>query len=146
MSMDDYNLYKRLGVCPVCRKNNCVPGMVLCGDCLYNANLRNAKKDREQVNAQKRAYYAKWRSQGRCVECKKPAIPGQCRCERHAKRNRIRQRSNRVESARDYAGICRWCDKPVVPGRKYCEDHLKKLQELAQNATNARKEARKEAL
>ena len=50
MSKNDYDFYKKIGICPDCRKNPAVPNRVFCDDCAEKRRerYRNKEKGRQQ--------------------------------------------------------------------------------------------------
>lgn len=77
-----YYRHKAAGLCAHCGKSPPWRGTTLCGPCWRKhreSETRHADRRREQ----RRARWAYRRENGLCVDCGKPAIEGQARCEYH---------------------------------------------------------------
>lgn len=78
-----YHERKEWGVCATCgkpRRNG--ETTVMCVHCLEKrAKMR--QENREKINEYARARRQRFKAQGLCIDCGKPAIQGQTRCEYH---------------------------------------------------------------
>lgn len=140
MKMRDY--YKKMGICPMCKKKPAFSNFVHCADCLEKIALNNikyrAKKHEEyerRNNLSKKKRYQERKEKGLCTSCGKRKKEHGMLCNLcWAKRQRSRQareypkRKRYGEHFRERisAGVCMYCGKEVVPGYKFCESCLQK--------------------
>lgn len=101
---EEYQWYKRGGICPVCRKNAIQKGYQNCLECRMNMRdymaERRAKmspEQREKLNAANRARnnerYRRLKAAGICTSCgKREAISGEALCDVCKARRNRRQR------------------------------------------------------
>ena len=143
MKTRDY--YKKMGICPMCKKKPAFGNFVHCADCLEKIALNNikyrAKKQEEyerRNNLSKKKRYQERKEKGLCTSCGKRKKEHGMLCNLcWAKRQRGRQareypkRKRYGEHFRERisAGVCMYCGKEVVPGYKFCESCLQKRKE-----------------
>ena len=98
-----YYRHKAVGLCVHCGKSPPWRGTTLCGPCLRKHKQSEARcdPDGERRRARRRALWHKRREAGLCVECGKPAIRGQARCEYH---QMIRREKAHVKLVRERIG------------------------------------------
>ena len=72
--------YKEHGICPDCGLREPVPGRVTCEVCLKK--YQKKQQAHPERNAQKKAMREARIAAGLCLQCGRPAIPGQRMCER----------------------------------------------------------------
>lgn len=73
------------------------------------------------MNPQQR-YIAKLRAEGRCIQCAKPALPGQRMCSEH--RGAVNAYQRERNAARAQSGRCRLCSKLAALGYVHCHEHM----------------------
>ena len=144
-----HKFYKRLGVCPDCRKVNPEPGHTYCPKCEerrrnYVKNLPPEKRRQyiENRKASNNLTYARRRAAGLCVRCGAPTRGGNSMCDVHIEQSREYGREYyRRQHPEKPAGNCRNCDEPALPGKKLCRYHYDlACRNLAQARTKRKKE------
>lgn len=96
MGNENYLLYKKLGICPNCRKNMAVSGKVLCKVCADKINAYG-KSHRAVNNAAKDRMRVKRKALGLCLDCGAPVLFGHTRCEEHLYIKKVRERVKRLK-------------------------------------------------
>lgn len=154
-------MYRKMGVCPVCRRNKILGEEKTCPECLAQAaiyvNKNRAKMSKAEYNSYMRSYsertYRKRKESGICTRCgKRKATEGYFTCyvcrTRDTEQKRLRNAPKIPRNERYLHGICFFCDNPVEPGWKTCEVHHKMCADNAtcENAKKARERLRKEGI
>ena len=133
--MTDYQFYKRMGICPQCKKNKLWGNENLCPECkAYFANKATEyrAKDKERINRNKRNSYksiAEFRREDNlCTKCGKPRTDKYKMCPSCRKKNTVmcREKRNSKEGIAEYRmknGLCKFCDNKRKIGYKVCEKH-----------------------
>lgn len=103
---------KMAGLCTRCGKAPPWGGRILCAECQRKEAkwIASTDPDGEERRAKVRARAARLRSQGLCVDCTRPVVPGRTRCENCLKSKREYMR-RKTEKQREKHG----CGK--YPGR-----------------------------
>lgn len=74
----------------------------------------------EELKLYQKARYAQRKAAGLCIQCGKPAKPGQTRCAEHAAEAVKKSKENREWFRK--RGRCIYCGKePIYKGASYCE-------------------------
>lgn len=102
----------------------------------YNRRWRSAHLERAREIDRKKAkgFYVRCKAEGRCIDCRKPALEGQVRCEFHASEKRKESkrskrwlrdsaksyrraywRALRLEVLRAYGNACKCCGESGEP-------------------------------
>jgi hypothetical protein len=139
---NDYNWYKSLGICPMCRKKRPAGGHVICLECMSDASEKNRRRRErltpEQRHAEslraveyKRQRKERRKAEGLCVECgKHPPKEGRIRCgiclHKHSERMKLYHRSKGCKPrelllAHD---VCYICGGEPLPGKRVCAEHM----------------------
>ena len=134
---ENYQFYKKYGVCPQCGIRDLAPGRARCEICLAQNAESAAKKraketdDKSNDRKQKMRYYNRSirsdrKENGKCIWCGKPlsayslCFCPDCRVKNQ--RNNERRKSAISRSERPLYGICYRCGKnPVISGKKLCQ-------------------------
>ena len=126
--------YKAHGICIQCGHEEAVPGRLMCGECLYERNAHWwTVHTTEENTIYRRELYARYRAEGKCVECGRPAVEGRCMCQScREKHNRAGRRWRREHRVSKDPGLCkvRECQEPKTEGRCWCAQHLAMYQEI----------------
>ena len=130
---DDYEYYKKHGVCVWCQRREAEPGKTLCYECAEKDRKRAHDKyyaNHEKSLENNRRGYARRREKrkalGICTRCgSRKAMPGHTLClECNIKMNRYARERKRKNGAipkeARMEGLCIRCGAPVVPGKKLC--------------------------
>ena len=144
MKARDY--YKKMGICPMCRKNPAFGNFVHCADCLEKIALNNikyrAKKNEEyeqRHNLSKKKKYQERKEKGLCTSCGKRKKEHGLLCNlcwakrqhsRQAREYPKRKRAGEHFRERISAGVCMYCGERVVPGYKLCGSCLQKRRRI----------------
>ena len=119
--------YKRIGICPYCRRNKLYGEEGSCPECRAKNTEYKRKKDKKhynRVHAEWSMTYNDRKEKGICVRCgKRNAKEGYVRCERCMKKDEAARHSRNFHLSRYERGLCRWCDNPVEDGYRVCEYH-----------------------
>lgn len=152
------SIYKRLGICTVCRKRKAEPGKSQCFECLEKDRLRKAayrkegKITNEYIASEHRKAYQKRKEAGMCTRCgKKIAKVGLVCTECYARRSR-KQAEKYDGIARferpDY-GLCYFCGEETLEGKSVCGkcygrylEMTKKMNEVVRNEQAKKRRAR----
>lgn len=138
---NDYNWYKTLGICPMCRKKKPALDHVICLECMSDASEKNRKR-RERLTAEqrhaesqraveyKRQRRERRKAEGVCVECgKRPPKEGRIRCavclHKHSERMK---RYHRAKGCKPHElllahDVCYICGGVPLPGKRLCAVH-----------------------
>ena len=134
---DDYEYYKGLGLCVICKKDNAMIGSVICPECAdKQANrdrarwkmLKNSigyKEYRLRFLIYQNELHQRRRNAGICHVCgKHPAEKGHARCyECLIKRHKNRKRLDIPRHARPSYGLCYFCGEPALAEKRVCQEH-----------------------
>ena len=143
--MTDYQFYKRMGICPSCRKYKLYGDENLCIECkAYFANKQQKRRntDNERIKNQKMESYkkvAEFRNENNlCTKCGKPRTDnhkmcGICRAKNTIKCRETRNKKGGKIEQREEDGLCRFCDNKRKVGYKVCELHHKRLTALSRS-------------
>ena len=150
--------YKRIGICPKCKKRKAFGNYVHCAECLEEIRINNLKYDdrrpeyEKRHNENKKIQYRQRKQDGICVMCgKKKANLGVYCSECHCKR--LSRRRDREKTGREYGeafrermrmGLCMYCEKPQVNGYRFCEEHLKVRRKVSKKMISRNDSFRKE--
>ena len=149
---EDRAFYKKMGICPRCRKHKIYNQEGECPECKAEhaeyKRRRIEKEGTEVRNAYQREYgkkaYAKKKAAGLCPRCgKRKGLNGNVFCGICLdKFTQQKAKTRKLSGWREDAGICRFCEDPVEPGYKVCVKHHQMNIEKArsQKAVEARKE------
>lgn len=118
--------YKAHGICQRCGQRDVVPGLTMCGGCLYRDQMAYDKTDKSARLENQRAWRARHIADGLCEKCNRPAAPGRQMCDYHRTYRRVRNARLYVHRPRDPA-LCTMCDSPHMDGKKVCAEHYAKL-------------------
>lgn len=129
--MTDRQFYKRMGICPDCRKVKLWGSENNCPECKakdYERKMREPKEHKNKIHREwSKRKHKECLDLGLCTRCRKRKPDngfktcGICRAKiRTYKRDKKGEPINREEN-----GICRFCDKKVEIGYKVCEYHHK---------------------
>lgn len=101
-----YHRRKAAGLCVRCGKAPPWGGASTCGPCTrkYRKLAASADPDGEKRRARRRSLWQRRREQGLCVECGKPAIDGQARCQYHQMMHRERTHVRNIRARMGRAG------------------------------------------
>ena len=130
---EEYQFYKRLGICVRCHKEQAEPHKVMCWECGDKEKefyRKNREKNRETRNKRDLEKYKKLKEMGICTHCKhEKAMPGKYKCEKclsKLKRKRDYNRQDIARCERASYGICYICGKSELKeGFKVCESCYK---------------------
>ena len=126
MSKNDYDFYKKIGICPDCRKNSAVPNRVFCDDCAGKRRERYRNSEKKKRVGNKTVQERK--KKGICTQCGNwPAAPGRTKCKlclsKNAEAQRIKRNSYITRSERPSYGMCYICgNKGLHDGTSLCEE------------------------
>lgn len=68
-----------------------------------------------------KAYKARHKAKGLCVDCSEPAVPEKNKCKKHRLEDLLRTRVR--HSKHKAAGLCSYCNEYALPGKSLCEKH-----------------------
>lgn len=162
---EDYECYKKLGVCVACRRENAEPNKTLCFECNERQKQRTNNR-RASMTAEEKAkkiqknkiQYAERKSQGLCVRCgKRKATENysncvECRIKDNRRKSRYIPKSPVPIDMRNALGLCRQCGEPLAhPDNTLClachgkrSEATKKMHENPTPAMQKAKEAYKQ--
>lgn len=114
MSKNDYDFYKKIGICPDCRKNPAVPNRVFCDDCAEKRRERYRNSEKKKRVGNKTVQERK--KKGICTQCGKwSAAQGRTKCKlclsKNAEAQRIKRNSYITRSERPSYGMCLYMRK-----------------------------------
>ena len=151
--------YIKMGVCPVCKKNDLIGTEKLCKECAAKKAEIAAKyrdKNREKCNKKHKEYikavYYKRKEAGICTRCgKRKAREGKTTCpicaEKDAEYHRIRYASaeHNVDiprSERPDHGLCYICGTPIESGTicETCRERFSKIGKKSKGSAYWRKD------
>lgn len=120
--------YKRIGICPYCRRNKLFGEEKSCPECRAKATELSSKRDKIRYNKNhadwSRKVYQERKLKGICVRCgKRKANKGYVRCEYCRIKDEAARQIRDYHLSRYERGLCRWCDNPIENGYKVCEYH-----------------------
>jgi predicted nucleic acid-binding Zn ribbon protein len=106
-----YYYRKRHGLCVQCGEP-AAPGRVRCLNCLDAVNVAcmitrsrwtddRKKKEKEKLTEQKKMRRVRYREEGRCVICGKPADPGRRMCKKHREMLNRKEKERRLGKKED---------------------------------------------
>ena len=126
-------------ICTNCGKRHTDGLHKMCDVCLEQ---RRRYKDthKEAMQAAKKKIYAKYKAEGRCVHCGKPAYKG-VYCLEHYRKNKNYNATLPRKGYRE-AGLCVRCGAEPVPGYKLCEKHLEVMRETQKKGVEVRRDKR----
>ena len=132
MKNEYYSWYKEHHICPFCRVNKPVGNHVYCHECRAKYREYQEKRidrNRDEIYQKNRERYYRYKEQGLCVSCGKPAVPGKVFCQKCANKKNRKKRLKKLENATDPRWLwveehrCYLCGKPAIEVHKLCQKH-----------------------
>lgn len=99
MKNEYYSWYKEHHICPFCRVNKPVGNHVYCHECRAKYREYQEKRidrNRDEIYQKNRERYYRYKEQGLCVSCGKPAVPGKVFCQKCANKKNRKKTSEKV--------------------------------------------------
>lgn len=127
---EQYEWYKKHGICVKCRKRDAEPHRVKCLECSEKQRIIDSKRvrDKEEQAKIQRDLRKRRKEQGICYRCTKKATHG-VHCYEHFLYARRKGREKKSKKGFSELGLCRICGEPPVPGKKLCPIHHKEYSE-----------------
>lgn len=121
--------YHRRGICPTCKKNTLFGEERTCIECRAKIAEKQIKryyeqyeKIRVQASESHKRSYARYKSEGICVRCRKrKARPGTTSCEICTIKRRNRELQDIPRSERVSHGLCYFCGQPLDREGRCCK-------------------------
>lgn len=143
--------YRKIGICPVCRKESLFGEERQCIECREKAYARRNPYTEEQrerynsrVRSRQKSLYHERAENGICTRCgKRKADSGRKKCGacREKENQRRRKYTADAKKERYLNGLCFFCDNKVKEGYKVCEEHYQKsLENLRSDKMNRYRE------
>ena len=139
---NDYNWYKSLGICPMCRKNRPTKNHIICLECMSDTSEKNRRRrerltpEQRRAESQRAVEYKRQRkerrkAEGLCVECgKRPPKEGRIRCaiclHKHSERMKLyhRAKGHKPRELLMAHDVCYICGREPLPGKRVCAVHM----------------------
>ena len=126
---EEYQFFKKIGICTRCHKRGAEPNKVLCLECADADNMRRKirrKKNAEQERKTDMEKYERLKINGICTYCKRrSATTGKTKCEICLAKIRNRRNSRNTDikrSERVSYGLCYICGKNELhEDKKVCK-------------------------
>ena len=126
-------------ICTLCGKNHTDGVHKLCDAC-REARRQYKITHREALSTARKKIYERYKAEGRCVLCGKPAYKG-VHCPEHYRKNKLYNDRQPRKGYRE-AGLCVRCGAEPVPGYKLCEKHLEVMRETQKKGVEVRRDKR----